>query len=231
MFFYFQIITLFFGSIVSGSVLDNLKLLFMEPNKILSILFLGIISASYFFINYICVAGIGGIAIRNLKFPSLIKYIIKGNITNELWYNKCIPLYMIIFVMGITYSCINPIINPIVFIYTSLSIIFERYNHIYVYEKKHESGGVLWICIFNQLMTGLYIFESIMLLEFYNSYPKFLSLLPLPILTILYHYINNTLFNPLLNSIPLHDAALLDEKEILLPIDINILISEYDNIL
>lgn len=230
MLYYFQIITLFFGSIISGSVFDNFKLVFSDPNSILSILFSGIISASYFFINYICVAGIGGIGIRNLRITSLIKYIIKkGNVTSELWYNQCIPLYMIIYVMGITYSCINPIINPIICIYALISIIFERYNHIYIYEKKHESGGVLWICIFNQFMIGIYIFEIIMLLEFYIAYPKFLSLLPLPLLTLIYHYINNVLFNQLLNSIPLHDAALLDENEILSPLDIDILINTYDN--
>lgn len=220
MLFYFQIVTLFLESIITGSILENLKTLFVNPNRLLEILLNGLVSSSYFFINYICVAGLGGIGIRNLRILSLIKYIFKKvksisliDDVSELWYNKNIPLYMIIFLLGLTYSCINPIICPIVLVYACISIIPEKYNHTYIYNKKHESGGNLWVCIFNQIMVSVYIFELLMLFEFYSVYSKFVCLLPLPFLSLLYHYVSNRLFNPLLESIPLHEASLLDEKE------------------
>lgn len=220
MLFYFQIVTLFIESIITGSILNNLRLLFTDPNILLQILLTGLVKSSYFFINYICVAGICGIGISNLRIFPLIKYIIKkirgidtDNIINELWYNQCVPTHMIIFMLGLIYCCICPIISPIVFIYSSLSLLPEKYNHIYIYNKKHNSGGILWISIFNQMMASLYIFQLIMLFEFYSVYEKFVTLLPLPFITLLYHYTSGRLFNELLETIPLHDAALLDERE------------------
>jgi hypothetical protein len=215
MLFYFQIVTLFFESIITGSIFNNLWLLLTNPNSLLQILLAGLVQSSYLFINYVCVAGIGSIGMMNLRLVSLIKYIIipDQDVINELWYNKYVPMNMIIFMLGIIYSCINPIICPIVLIYAVITLITEKYNHIYIYNKKHESGGNLWISIFNQTMIILYLFEFIMLFEFYSVYFKFICLLPLPFITLLYHYISNIMFNPLLESIPLYEAALLDHIE------------------
>jgi hypothetical protein len=231
MLFYFQIVTLFLESIITGSILNNLKILLTDPYNLINILINGLTQSSYFFINYIIVAGIGAIGINNLRIIPLIKYIFKKEIISELWYNQCIPLYMIIYLLGLTFSCINPIICPIILIYGTLSLIPENYNHVYIYKKKHESGGYLWIYIFNQMMTSLYIFELLMLFEFYSVYPKFIVLLPLPFISLLYHYINIKLFTPLLKSIPLHDAAMLDNIEPeLTDTEIDIISNQYTDV-
>jgi hypothetical protein len=219
MLFYFQIVTLFLESIITGSILNNLRLLFTEPSSLLEVLINGLVNSSYIFINYVCL-NIGKIGITHLRIFPLIKYIYKkirkintDNIVNELWYNQYVPTHMILFFLGLIYSLINPIICPICLVYSSLSLLPEKYNLIYVYNKRHESGGCLWLSIFNQMMVSLYIFQLIMLFEFYSEYPKFICILPLPFTSLIYHYVSSRLFNELLETIPLHDAAILDERE------------------
>lgn len=232
MFFYFQIITLFLGTIITGSVLNNLKDFFINPLNIINIIVSNISSTSDFFINYIIISGIGMVGLNHIRIIPLLKFIIYKSIDAELWYSQYIPMYTILFLIGITYCCINPIIAPILLIYFSISFISEKYNHMYIYNKKHESGGHLWTCVFNQFIISLYIFQLIMILQFYSSYDKFLVLLPLPFITSIYHYINYMLFVPLWESLPLHDAAILDlHEQLLTDIEIQVIKTGYTEII
>ncbi|GFH18694.1 uncharacterized protein HaLaN_15542 [Haematococcus lacustris] len=71
-YFYFQVLTIFLGSIISGSLLSQLKLLQSNPGAIIRILGVGIPQTATFFINFILVAGIGKAGIKHLRLPGLV---------------------------------------------------------------------------------------------------------------------------------------------------------------
>lgn len=59
---------------------------------------------------------------------------------------------------------------------------------MYVYGESYQSGGAAWTRIFNQLITGLLIFEITMiaLLGVKETIAPPLILLPLPFITLIY---------------------------------------------
>lgn len=78
---------------------------------------------------------------------------------------------LVIFLFCISYSVVAPLIVPFAALFFGLAYIIFKYQKLYVYETRHESGGSWWPKIFNllcfsvaffQLMTGgsIYIISA-----------------------------------------------------------------------
>ncbi|KAL6760771.1 hypothetical protein V8C86DRAFT_1039267 [Haematococcus lacustris] len=225
-YFYFQVLTIFLGSIISGSLLSQLKLLQSNPGAIIRILGVGIPQTATFFINFILVAGIGKAGIKHLRLPGLVIFWLLSKMAStpraraRLWadqyttYGPNVPGYTIAFLLGLVYCNINPIIAPVVLLYMTFSVISERYNDLYVFKRTYESGGRLWLYAFNQFIICVYIMQVAMLvLLSIKGFQWVPLLIPAPFITLAFHVSCLVLFNRPWTVMSAHDAAMLDLKD------------------
>jgi len=225
-YFYFQLIALFMGSVLTGSFMSQFSLFIEYPGKLISLLGMGIPMTSTFFINYLAVAGLTKTGLKHLRMFSLIKYVIMSRLAStqraytRLWkdqftnFGPDAPFYTIAFLIGIVYSCINPVIMAVLFIYYSTTILSERYTNLYVFKRRYESGGRLWSHMFNQFLVGLYAMQIVMiiLLSIKEFTPVFL-LVPAPFITFVFHVVCHHLFKRPWSVMSSRDAAILDRKD------------------
>ena len=225
-YFYFQVIALFMGSVLTGSFMSQVRLFIEYPAMLVTLLGMGIPMTSTFFINYLVVAGLTKTGLKHLRVFSLIKYMVMSRLVAtqrayaRLWadqfttFGPDAPFYTIAFLIGIVYSCINPIITPVLFIYYSTTIMSERYTNLYVYKRRYESGGKLWSHMFDQFIVGLYMMQIVMiiLLSIKEFAPVFL-LLPAPLITLVFHILCHHLFKRPWTVMSSRDAAILDRRD------------------
>lgn len=53
----------------------------------------------------------------------------------------------------------RPLLLVAVLIFFAVSLLVEKYNFVYVFRRRFESGGRMWRQAFVQVMTALYIFQ------------------------------------------------------------------------
>ncbi len=66
---------------------------------------------------------------------------------------------MVIFLLGLSYCIINPVMCVTTMLYLSFVLIFERFNNIYVYKLKYDSGGAVWGVLFHEMMVAVYFMQ------------------------------------------------------------------------
>lgn len=76
---------------------------------------------------------------------------------------------MLIFLIGLAFSVVAPLVLPATLLFFAVNYVFWRYVLLYVYVRKYESGGRMFPVFFNQLMICLAIFHvfttSVMLVK------------------------------------------------------------------
>nr|POE93111.1 uncharacterized protein rsn1 [Quercus suber] len=98
-----------------------------------------------------------------------------------------------------------------------------RYNVLYVYQFRIDTGGLLFPTAVNQLFTGIYILELCLIGYFFIStnngkivcLPQAIIMIVAMVLTIVYHWQLNSTFRPLLRYLPitLEDEAVIRDEE------------------
>ncbi|GFH18492.1 uncharacterized protein HaLaN_15309 [Haematococcus lacustris] len=205
-YFYFQVLTIFLGSIISGSLLSQLKLLQSNPGAIIRILGVGIPQTATFFINFILVAGIGKAGIKHLRLPGLVIFWLLSKMAStpraraRLWadqyttYGPNVPGYTIAFLLGLVYCNINPIIAPVVLLYMTFSVISESCCY--------------WLpCLCCWVQVAMLVLLSI------KGFQWVPLLIPAPFITLAFHVSCLVLFNRPWTVMSAHDAAMLDLKD------------------
>lgn len=133
------------------------------------------------------------------------------------------PVYTNFACIALIYSIVAPLISLFAIITFSLLWVAHRYNMLYVTRFKTDTGGVLYPRAINQTFTGLYVMELCLIGLFFlardvqgNStcVPQAIIMVITLILTILYQYVLNSSFGPLLRYLPItfeDEAVLRDE--------------------
>ena len=57
-------------------------------------------------------------------------------------YGTIFPIHLTVWIIGITYSCISPILMPFVAMYFSFGFIVTKYQSLYMNVPKYETGYV-----------------------------------------------------------------------------------------
>ncbi|KAH8601662.1 hypothetical protein B0O99DRAFT_588850 [Bisporella sp. PMI_857] len=133
------------------------------------------------------------------------------------------PVYTNFACIALIYSVIAPIIIIFAIITFTLLWIANRYNMLYVYRFKLDTGGLLYPTAINQTFTGLYVMELCLIGLFFivpdadgrqACFPQAIIMIVALVFTIIYQFLLNKSFSPLLQHLPItfeDEAVLRDE--------------------
>ncbi|KAL0135108.1 DUF221-domain-containing protein [Mucor lusitanicus] len=172
-FFFFQLIDVVLVSTISGGVMtmaNEIKNLAENPFGIINILSENLPKASTFFITFVMLQSTNqsGQAMLQLV-PYLLSYIMPMfNTTPRDIYNakkSCpivnlgtlIPAQTVIFVLGLEYGVISPLILPFVCLFFILQYFVYLYQFLYVYEIPYETAGRAFPRAIRHIYIGLLI--------------------------------------------------------------------------
>ncbi|EAL65929.1 hypothetical protein DDB_G0282971 [Dictyostelium discoideum AX4] len=128
---------------------------------------------SSFFINYILVQALTSVPMDIVRPIELIAGIIRssressfGQKMKALSHDDPTSLNsikyareLLIFVITLSYSTLSPLILPFGLLYFLMDFFVSKYNHIYSFCPKYQSGGMIWPLVFNRLCIGLVIYQ------------------------------------------------------------------------
>lgn len=227
-YFIFQVITVFFGSFVAGTVANQFEQLINDPGSIITLLGTAAPQAAIFFLTYVTLQALLVVPIQILRIGPFVVFWLKSKFLasterakNRLWqnqnftYGKELPDDTIVMLLGVTFSCMCPIIAPITFIYFSITYVVRKHDLVYAYIPAYQAGGMAWPRIFSQCSTGLVIFQLVMIciLAIKKSVAGPLIVLPLPFITIVFmNSAASTFWRPM-HALSLMAASEIDRKE------------------
>ncbi|KAI9340038.1 hypothetical protein DFJ73DRAFT_628208 [Zopfochytrium polystomum] len=92
------------------------------------------------------------------------------------------------FLIALTFSIVAPIILPFALVYFSIVFVVMKYQFMYVYEVRRETGGTWWPKVFNLLSFALGVFQAFTLVVIFAANTQagqrqWLLVVPLPFLT------------------------------------------------
>lgn len=179
LFFYFDVFNVLIGGVIGGTALAQLDQIISDPGQILNLLGAGIPQSANFFISY-CMTNALLFAPLRLTFPHIgvLIYLmsklllilrvkkIKSQTTRDYhasWapksnrYGREFGLLLLIFLVGVSYSVMNPIILPWCFLYFLFAFVVWRYGLLYIYLRVYESGGRMWPFVFTRIVLTLFV--------------------------------------------------------------------------
>lgn len=143
-------------------------------------------------------------------------------LSNVTW-GSYFPIYTNFACIALIYCVVAPLIAIFAIITFSLLWFANRYNMLYVVRFRTDTGGVLYPRAINQTFTGLYVMELCLIGLFFLAenpdgsnacVPQAIIMIVALFLTILYQYLLNASFGPLLRYLPItfeDEAVLRDE--------------------
>ncbi|KAF5939849.1 hypothetical protein HYC85_021016 [Camellia sinensis] len=194
---WFTIWNVFFGNVLSGSVLNQISVL-LEPKNIPATLAVTVPAQASFFIAYVVTSGWTSISTELFRLIPFIWSLMRKPCLKSpddefevpgLPYHKDIPRLLFFGLLGITYFFLAPLILPFLLIYFCLAYIIYRNQLINVYEPKYETAGQFWPTVHNSMIFSLLLMHAIALGIFTLKKVSLAStlLVPLPILTLLFN--------------------------------------------
>jgi hypothetical protein len=193
-FFYFQVITLFLGSFIAGTFANQMKQFISDPGSIITIFGTSAPQTAIFFMTYILLEALLTSSLTLMRIIPLIIFYVKSALLasterakERLWQNQLmaygtvVPNDTMAFLLGLTFCTICPLIAPVTLGYFMFNYIVWKYQQVYTYTPRYQSGGLVsWV-------EGVRVGEGLPRLL---AYPPWMlsvlpglpgSLLPLPI--------------------------------------------------
>ncbi|KAG4030571.1 hypothetical protein MFRU_011g00300 [Monilinia fructicola] len=217
-YFAFQVIQVFLVVTIASSASSVLYQLINNPTGILSLLANKLPSASNFYISYFIVQGLtvaSGVisqVVGFFLFKILYKFLAgtprkmytKWTSLSAISWGSTLPVFTNIAVIGITYSCIAPLVLGFATIGMSLFYLAYRYNVLFVTDTQIDTKGLIYPRALQQLLTGVYLSELCLigLFAIGKAWPQLVLMIVFLVFTVLYHVSLNAAMDPLLNSLP-----------------------------
>nr|POF24041.1 uncharacterized protein rsn1 [Quercus suber]POF24055.1 uncharacterized protein rsn1 [Quercus suber] len=233
-FLFFQV---FFVVTLSSGLTQFFSELARNPGSVVSQLAQNLPKASNYFFNYLMVQSLSNGASALLQIGALVGWFIFGPIfdstprskwrrqtkLSNIQWGSFFPPFANFAAIGIIYAIIAPLILVFMLIIFGLFWIVYRYNVLYVYQFRIDTGGLLFPTAVNQLFTGIYVLELALVGYFFIStdngkivcLPQAIIMIIALVLTIFYHWQLNSTFQPLLRYLPitLEDEAVIRDEE------------------
>ncbi|KAK2740225.1 hypothetical protein FQN55_008951 [Onygenales sp. PD_40] len=143
---------------------------------------------------------------------------------NQMQWGTFFPVYTTLASIGLIYCVISPLIMVFNVLTFGLFWFVYRYNTLYVTKFRFDTGGLLFPKAVNQLFTGIYVMEVCLIGMFFlvrdhkdnvACKGQAICMIVVLILTVLFQYLLNEAFSPLLRYLPItleDDASRRDEE-------------------
>ncbi|KAH1074866.1 hypothetical protein J1N35_027194 [Gossypium stocksii] len=237
-YYYFMLVNVFLGSIVTGTAFQQLhSFLHQPPTEIPRTIGVSIPMKATFFITYIMVDGWAGIAGEILRLKPLVifhlknMFLVKTERDREMAmdpgsvdYPETLPSLQLYFLLGIVYAVVTPILLPFILVFFAFAYLVYRHQIINVYNPQYESGAAFWPHVHSRIIASLLISQLLLMgllstKEAANSTPL---LVILPILTLSFHKYCKSRFEPAFRKHPLEEAMAKDLMDRTTEPDINL---------
>ncbi|KAL4887685.1 hypothetical protein BJY04DRAFT_176401 [Aspergillus karnatakaensis] len=233
-YFLFQVVQVFLVVTLASSASSVVTKIINEPTSAASLLANKIPTASNFYISYIVLQGLSFSSGALLQITGLILGKILGRIldnTPRKMYNRwsnlaglgwgtVYPVFTLLVVIAITYSCIAPLVLGFATIGLYLFYFAYRYNLLYVSNANIDTQGKNFARALQHITVGCYLLVVCLIGLFaIGTGAKTIALGPLILMIILlitmiiYHFSLNQALDPLINYLPKNLEA---EEEALL---------------
>ncbi|XP_031475846.1 CSC1-like protein At3g54510 isoform X4 [Nymphaea colorata] len=228
MVFYFLLGNVFFLSLLSGSLLEQIGESFAHPKSFPNHLATAVSSQADFFITYILTDGLSGFSLEILQLCLLVWHFIRsGSFGREtqkepylysLPYYRVIPSVCICILIGMVYAVVAPFLLPFLVVYLLLGYVVYINQIQDVYQTTYETCGQYWPHIHNYIVIAIVLMQVTMIGLFgLKSKPTATILtIPLLVLTLLFNEYCKICFRPTFYRYSVQNAMEndeLDEKE------------------
>ncbi|XP_031501861.1 CSC1-like protein At1g32090 [Nymphaea colorata] len=226
--YYFMLVNVFLGSIVSGTAFQQLSsFLHQPPSEIAKTIGVSVPTKATFFITYTMLDGWSAIAAEILRPKSLAihhlqnMFLIRTEKDREqamepgnIGIAENLPRLQLYFLLGLVYAVVSPILLPFVIIFFGLGFLVYRHQIINVYDPHYESIASFWPHVHERIITSLITshFHLIGLLSTKKA-PSTPLLIILPMLTIWFRNYSKKIFEPTFSKHPVEEAAAKDAIE------------------
>lgn len=218
---WFTIWNIFFANVLSGTVLYQVSV-FLEPQKIPSVLAEAVPAQASFFIAYVVTSGWTSLSSELFRSIPLLCNFFKRVFSGKddefevpsIPYHSKIPKIIFFGLLGITYFFLSPLILPFLLVYYCMGYIIYRNQLLNVYASKYEAGGRFWPIVHDSTIFSLVLMHIIAIGIFgLKKLPLASSLIiPLPILTLLFHEYCQKRFLPIFKAYP-NECLVKKDKE------------------
>ncbi|KAI3764256.1 hypothetical protein L2E82_14262 [Cichorium intybus] len=223
MVFYFLMGNVFFLTVLSGSLLDQIGKTFINPRDVPSRLARAVSAQADFFMTYILASGLSGFSLEVLQ-PGLLTWDTlkmrtwgrgkkQTNYLSSFPYYRVIPFISLFVLVGIVYSVIAPLLLPFLVVYFLLGYVVFINQMQDVYETTYETCGQYWPHLHHHVVVAIIIMQITMIGLFgLKSKPSAsIATIPLLVVTIAYNEYSKFRFLPTFYKCSVKDAKDNDE--------------------
>eukprot|EP00850_Spirogloea_muscicola_P008191 SM000043S15819 [mRNA] locus=s43:323436:330226:+ [translate_table: standard] len=201
-YYYFMVVNVFFGNVITGSLFEQLKSIINKPTSIPTLFGNSIPTKATFFMTFLMVQGWAVLSSEILRLYPLLIYHLRSLLlvktekdrykamklqgVSYVW-----PQLELYFLLGLVYCVIAPLLVPFLIVFFAFGYLVYRNQVINVYEPSYESAASYWPHIHGRLIAAQVIQQLTLIGLFSIKKAKLQGpfLIPLPILTVLFHYV------------------------------------------
>ncbi|XP_031260944.1 CSC1-like protein At3g54510 isoform X2 [Pistacia vera] len=225
MVFYFLVGNVFFLSLISGSLLEEIGESFRHPKNFPSHLARAVSAQADFFMTYILADGLSGFSLEALQAGMLLLDFIKSHTFGRgkeknpylypLPYFRVIPLVSLSILIGLVYALVAPLLLPFLLGYFMLGYVVYINQIQDVYETIYDTCGQYWPYIHHYIFVGFILMQITMIGLFgLKSKPAAsIATIPLLILTIMFNEYCKNRFLPTFRLYSIQNAVQNDEMD------------------
>ncbi|XP_023639305.1 CSC1-like protein At3g54510 isoform X2 [Capsella rubella] len=225
MVFYFLMGNVFFLTLISGSLLDEIGEYLTHPRDIPSHLAAAVSAQGEFFMTYILTDGLSGFSLEILQLGLILFDIIRSYTygrgkerTPYLFsfpYFRVIPTVSLSIMIGMIYAVVAPLMLPFLVGYFCLGYIVYFNQMEDVYETTYDTCGQFWPSIHHYIFVSIILMQITMVGLFgLKSKPSAaIATVPLILITIAYNEYCKIRFLPSFKHFPIQTAVEIDEED------------------
>lgn len=235
--FFTQIKTILTDTAFTAASWSAIKQFIGEQHNIVELISQNVIDTSLFWVNYISLRNFGAL-LDLFQLVSLVLYWAKSTLTPRESKDMNKPdvfdfplffsVHMFLLTVALLYSVVAPLVLFFAFIYFSLASLVYKYQLMYVFRTRVETGGRLFRVVYNRLLIAMILFQVVMIgvLNLKKAHKHSIALLPLPFLTILFKMFVSKTYDP---RIDFYDYGSAREERHISKGSRNMLVKNFEN--